>query len=384
VSRHAAKTEAHVESDQHFGNWKFSSYERRDMANSQLVSSLTIDGIQTPRGRLQVVGLYGCAGMGGAPPSPKAVASAVAWSVSPESAAEFDAPLFTTAFDSAHADEDTLDTAGAGGNQKSGESDHRFRAYLAAVRQGAHLDHASELELFEQLQKGQVQLQSSARSALIQANLWLVPIIVRRFYTHGSSFEDLVAEGNLGLYRALDRFEPARGLRFSTYAKWWVTHVVTAAMSANAYAVNVPRRVGRQLARQRRLVAAGGGNAGDTGPARTSTTKYDEALPTLLAPLTESIHADWDAHSADDEQNNACAPDVMLARKQCVSLLCKAVHELPTRERLVIEARYGLAGRAERTLQDLGRELGMSAEGVRKVQLAGMQRLRHKLAAGWA
>lgn len=271
-------------------------------------------------------------------------------------------------------------------------SDRRFRAYLAAVRQRARLDHAAERACFEQLAHGEPKLRAHARSQLIQSNLWVVPIVVRRFYKHGNGFEDLVAEGNLGLYRALERFDPARGLRFSTYAKWWVTHVVTAAMSANAYPVRVPRRIALQLARQRRAAsgagdspvggaAAAGGALADAGEAPTGSQLAPP--PQLAEPLAESIEALEESGAAERADDSACTPEVMLALKQGLSLLREALEELPPRERLVIEARYGLAGQAERTLQDLGRELGMSAEGVRKVQLAAMERLKRKLASEW-
>jgi RNA polymerase sigma factor (sigma-70 family) len=253
----------------------------------------------------------------------------------------------------------------------SESGDRRFRAYLSAVRDRARLDHAAEQQLFEQLNVDDAQLRAAARSKLIQANLWVVPIVVRRFYKQGSGFEDLVAEGNMGLYRALDRFDPSRGLRFSSYAKWWVMHVVTAAMSVNAYPVRVPRRVALQLARQRRSQEAPRAQASDAAPTAA-------ALP---EPLAESYEVETHEHSADDA--GAASPDVMLALKEGLQLLKEALAELPARERLVIEARYGLNGQPERTLQDLGRELGMSAEGVRKVQLAAMQQLKQKLASGW-
>jgi RNA polymerase sigma factor (sigma-70 family) len=239
------------------------------------------------------------------------------------------------------------------------DGDRHFRAYLSIVRRRARLDHDAELREFERLGDANADVRSAARAALVQANLWIVPIIVRRYYRQGSGFEDLVAEGNLGLYRALERFDPTRGLRFSTYAKWWVTHAVTASMAANAYPVRLPRRVAQQIARDRRL---------------------DGATPSIEPPLAESYDAETDDR-ADDA--SLLQPDVALLLKQGLRLLRCALDELPERERVVIEGRYGLNGQTERTLQDLGAQLGMSAEGVRKIQLAAMERLKRKLASGW-
>jgi RNA polymerase sigma factor (sigma-70 family) len=246
---------------------------------------------------------------------------------------------------------------------------HRFRAYLSAVRQRQRLDHPSEIEHFERLKHPHADIRAAARSALIEANLWIVPIVVRRFYRHGSGFEDLVAEGNLGLFRALERFDVKRGLRFSTYAKWWITHVVTSAMAASAYPVVVPRRLALRLSKQRRAEAAHGDQPGTSSSA-------SEVAPTA-APLGEPYDQETDQRSEDGPQ---WQPEVLFALKEGLQLLRSALDELPERERLVIEARYGLNGKTGRTLQDLGSTLGITAEGVRKVQLSAMKKLRQRLA----
>jgi RNA polymerase sigma factor (sigma-70 family) len=269
------------------------------------------------------------------------------------------------------------------------DGDRLFRAYLNAVRQRPRLSAAEEAMQFERLRDPQPAARIAARSLLVQANLWLVPVVVRRFRRQGNGFEDLVAEGNLGLYQALNRFDPARGLRFSTYAKWWVMHVVTASMAANAYPLRVPRRIALQLARQRRAAndaplaeaALAPADAPDTGD--DAGMAHDSASPAapqaLSTPFAQAYDAESDPRAADAQQQ----PDVSLALKQGLQLLTAALAELPARERAVIEARYGLNGQEARTLQDVAHELGLSAEGVRKIQLAAMARLKRKLALDW-
>lgn len=249
---------------------------------------------------------------------------------------------------------------------------HPFRAYLAAVRQRARLDHDAELEQFRRLNDHNAKVRALARSTLIQSHLWLVPVVVRRFYRQGGGFEDLVAEGNLGLYRALERFDPARGLRFSTYAKWWVMHAVTASMAASAYPVKLPKRVAQKLSRQGRVEPmAGTAPAGPAAPA-------SPPMPAFIA------RDDENELDGDSDERSPSQPEMILALKQGLALMREAIEQLPERQRMVLEARYGLNGRAERTLQDLAAQMGISIEGVRKVQLSAMKALRKHLAAGQA
>jgi RNA polymerase sigma factor (sigma-70 family) len=269
------------------------------------------------------------------------------------------------------ADEDTPDVMAADVMAPAGAG-YPFRAYLAAVRQRARLDHDAELEQFRQLNDDNPKVRALARSTLIQSHLWLVPVVVRRFYRQGGGFEDLVAEGNLGLYRALERFDPARGLRFSTYAKWWVMHAVTASMAASAYPVKLPKRVALQLSRQGRV-----GPAEDRAPAAPAAP----ASP----PVPEFVaRDDENGLEGGSDESSPSQPEMILALKQGLALMREAIAQLPERQRMVLEARYGLNGQAERTLQDLAAQMGISNEGVRKVQLAAMKALRKHLAAGLA
>jgi RNA polymerase sigma factor (sigma-70 family) len=250
-------------------------------------------------------------------------------------------------------------------------TDQRFRSYLRAVRQRPRLTAAQETALFQQLGQGDTSLRHAAQTRLVQAHLWLVPMVVRRFHRQ-SGFEDLVAEGNLGLFQALYKFDATRGLRFSTYAKWWVMDAVTASMAANAYPVNVPRRIAQQISRQRhsahsQLPAAADGLAlHGLGSAKVEW---------LCAPLAEVYDAEADRRC--DEQSR---PDTSLQRKQGLQGLSGALKTLSARERHIVQARFGLTGEDPRTLQDLAAELGLSAEGVRKLQLAAMQKMRQQLA----
>jgi RNA polymerase sigma factor (sigma-70 family) len=269
------------------------------------------------------------------------------------------------------------------------EIDTSFERYLSHVRLAPRLEPEEERALFLQLQRGSQAQQDGARHALVQAHLWLVPIIVRRFNRRGSGFEDLIAEGNLGLYDAIDRFDVERGLRFSSYAKWWVVHAVTSAMAANAYPVRLPRRVAQALSRKRReqTSPAPVAMAPTQAYSQTSATepvevgKDDSSAASRHVPMT----VDWSSTSNDEESAHPrtaveAQPEQIVALRQLLHLLAESVKDLPERERMIIELRYGLNGQKEATLQQVGQTLGLSAERVRTLQISAMELLKTKLA----
>jgi RNA polymerase sigma factor (sigma-70 family) len=241
--------------------------------------------------------------------------------------------------------------------------------YLQEVRALPKLRASTELRLFGIARSAGVSpaQAAAARRQVIRANLWMVPIIVRRYYHQGGSvFDDLVAEGNLGLYKAFDRFDPTRGFRFSTYAKWWVTDAVTAGMAANAYPLRMPRKVALALARQQH----------SDEPAAMQLSRLqltdDEALePSSVDP--------FEGGTQHEGHQPPAWPEQIVALRQTLQRLAQAVVGLPQRERMVIESRYGLNGSAERTLQDIGDELGVTAERVRTLQLSAMGKLKQHI-----
>ncbi len=257
----------------------------------------------------------------------------------------------------------TVDHGAHSGNSNS-------PTYLQEVRALPKLSASTELRLFGIARSADASpaQAAAARRQIIRANLWMVPIIVRRYYRNGGSvFDDLVAEGNMGLYNAFDRFDPARGFRFSTYAKWWVTDAVTAGMAANAYPLRLPRKVALEMARQQR----------SEEPALTqvrSAQLMDDEAQTL--PLDEGFEAGM---PHEGQQPPQPWPEQIVALRQTLQLLAQAVVGLPKRERTVIEGRYGLNGSAERTLQDIGDELGVTAERVRTLQLLAMDKLKQHI-----
>jgi RNA polymerase sigma factor (sigma-70 family) len=252
---------------------------------------------------------------------------------------------------------------------ESADFAHSPTSYLRRVAVLTRLAPQREAELFTLINSADASddQRRGARAEVVRAHLWLVPLIVRRYYPSGIGFDDLVAEGNIGLYRAIDRFDASRQVRFSSYAKWWVIEAVTASMSANAFPLRVPRKVAQALSRQRR--EDGSQPLRDDAP--VSDREFDAAV------------AD-DAWASEDDIAQQCdpapQPDQIVALRQALRQLTGAVAQLPPRERRVIEGRYGLHGRTEETLQQIGAELGLTAERVRTLQISAMAMLRMHLA----
>ena len=291
--------------------------------------------------------------------------------------------------------------------------------YLRDVRRYQRLDAAHEAALVARLSEeaDTCHGHTSARDELICHHLGLVIAMARKFNHRGLELLDLIEEGNLGMLVALQKFDPARGLRFSTYAAWWIRHYLQTAIATQVPIVRPPlraqRRAGKQAWSQWCDSHAVAGDApadaladapdavSDAAPepaeaeanaespahlhvaASTSTT---HTAPTQFAALVTSLtlhDEDIEAHFA---AANVCHPDVLfevaehLDAPRLAALLRGLVAELPARQRDVVTARFGLDGQDECSLQDLGAEQGVSRERMRQVQATALGALREGLA----
>ena len=233
-----------------------------------------------------------------------------------------------------------------------------------------------------------------ARQKMIEHNLRLVVSIARKFRNRGVAFLDLIEEGNLGLIHALDRFEPERGFRFSTYATWWIHHAIDRALATQARAVRLPTHVMRELNQVHRARyhlesgwrAAGLSRSasvddiahllGKTADEISDLMVLAEAPASLDGPLGDEPDAALLELVAD---RAACAPEWHVAQRELQALMDHWLDDLPAKQRLVIERRYGLNGLDPATLDDLARELGLTRERVRQIQQEALVRLQQVL-----
>jgi RNA polymerase nonessential primary-like sigma factor len=267
-----------------------------------------------------------------------------------------------------------------------------MQRYLAAVGARPLLTPEQEYAYAVSAREGDF----GARQKMIEHNLRLVVSIARNFQNRGVTFLDLIEEGNLGLIHALDRFEPERGFRFSTYATWWIRHAIDRALAAQGRAVRLPTHVMRelnQLHRARQHLESGwralglSRNASVDDVAHLLGKTADEV--TGLMVLAEAP-ASLDSPIGDQDETalfelvpdqGAAAPERQFAQRELQLLMDVWLDDLTPKQRLVIERRYGLNGQEPSTLEDLARELGLTRERVRQIQQEALARLQQALAS---
>ncbi len=255
--------------------------------------------------------------------------------------------------------------------------------YFARIDKGKLLTHQEEIDLSKRAKAGE----QKARQRLIEKNLRLVISVAKKYRGMGLPFEDLIQEGNIGLMKAVERFEPEMGNRFSTYATWWIRQAVGRAIADKGRTVRVPVHMGeklRRLAQSRGALASELGReptdrelAGRLGWAEEETRfalTVAQDTTSLDRPVgTEENAAQMGEFVADERASRVAEEVVERAEK---TLLFEALARLPERARHVLVRRHGLDGREPATLRELSEELGVSRERVRQLQREAERRLR--------
>ena len=256
--------------------------------------------------------------------------------------------------------------------------------YLGKIRGGRLLNAAEERELSRRSREGD----EEARARLIESNLRLVISIAKKYRGRGVLFEDLIQEGNAGLIKAVERFDPSLGNRFSTYATWWIRQAVTRAVADHARTVRLPAHVVDAVFRLRRaenaLSIELGRDATEEELALRLGTKPEEVrrLREVSQPIG-SVNARIGIAAEEGAEMGDLLPDELAGNDytrveigQWEGTLREAVSSLPEREARILNMRHGLDGSRSRTLREVSEALGISQERARQVEIKALRTIR--------
>ncbi len=259
------------------------------------------------------------------------------------------------------------------------------RLYLKEIGFSALLSAEEEVTIARRSQKGD----QKARKRMIESNLRLVVKIARRYMNRGLTLLDLIEEGNLGLIRAVEKFDPERGFRFSTYATWWIRQTIERAIMNQTRTIRLPVHVLKEInvyQRAARYLAQKLDHEPSPEEVANLLDKPVEDVKKMLG-LTERV-ASVDAPLDDDPDRSLLdaiadehtpSPENILQRSDLQSLISQWLGELSDKQREVVERRFGLSGHEISTLEEVGADIGVTRERVRQIQVESLKRLKQIL-----
>ena len=264
-------------------------------------------------------------------------------------------------------------------------SDSSLRVYLRDISRTELLTPEEEAELAERVGRGD----SEAREHMIRANLRLVVKIAQDYANNGLPLVDLIAEGNIGLMTAVDRFDPDRGAKFSTYSAWWINQSIKRALSNQSKTIRLPAHMVDKIARLRRISAMLTEELGRVPSdeelseelgiptQKISRLKRASQRPTSLdAPVNHGEGINFGEIIGDEK---AVHPLEALEEKTLMGQLGDLLEVLDEREQRIIDARYGLDGNKPLKLEEVGGEFGVTRERIRQLQAKALGKMRRAL-----
>ena len=260
-----------------------------------------------------------------------------------------------------------------------------LETYLREINETALLTSGDEQELAVQIGQGD----NAARDRMVRANLRLVVNIARGYTGKGLSLQDLIEEGNLGLLRAVEGFDPAVGTRFSTYASYWIKQSIKRALINSGKTIRIPAYMVELLSKWRRASARLNEELGRT-PTPEEVARVlglpKKKLPIIkkairiynATPQTDQMQAGWTlGEMVMDER--LPSPDEVLVESDNLEHVMQMLQTMDQREATVLRMRFGLAGHDPRTLKEIGESLGLTRERVRQIETEALRKLAESL-----
>ena len=258
-----------------------------------------------------------------------------------------------------------------------------IKAYLKDIRPIPLLTPEEEIDLAKKIRKGD----KAAREKMIRANLRLVISIAKRYVNLGVPLSDLIEEGNIGLMRSVEKFDPDKGFRFSTYAAWWIKQGVSRAIIDQGKMIRVPVYMNEEILKYKKILELlthklkrkprYGEIAKRMKVPVERVREFEKSIAkmsSLDAPLGES--GEGQIKDIIEDQNIA-APDAQMESLFDKERAMEFLNMLSERERKIIELRYGIQDGNARTLAEIAKSLGVSRERVRQIEAATIKKIRH-------
>ncbi len=272
------------------------------------------------------------------------------------------------------------------GSNYQSKYDDSTTSYLREIGKYKLLSAKEEIELFRAYKNGD----SSARHKIIQANLRLVVSVAKKYRNRGMSFLDLVQEGTLGLMRAVEKFQPEKGFKLSTYATWWIRQSITRAIAEKSRAVRLPVHMTEALSKIGKAIHSSkepSGGLPDYDQIAQSTGIGAEKVKRILSADKPMVSLDASLNDYDDEFNllsvltddRGNQPDEHVERQMLCKKLSEALKTLRPQEQDILMHRYGLISGTPKTLCEIAAMFGLSRERVRQIDIRARKKLKNNL-----